>query len=48
MDHVAVGPGENMKVLAYEEHDGKLFVYLSRPSEVPDQLYAIYDGAPIY
>lgn len=48
MDHVAVGPGESMKVLAYEEHNGKLFVYLSRPSEVPDHLYTIYDGAPIY
>lgn len=48
MDHVAVGAGENMKVLAYEEHNGKLFVYLSRPSEAPDHLYNIYDGRQIY
>ncbi|MFQ6347553.1 hypothetical protein ACQRBV_24885 [Pseudomonas sp. R11F] len=47
-DHVAIGAGQPVKVLAVQEHGGKLFVYFSSPSEVPDHLYNIYNGAQIY
>ncbi|WP_411389156.1 hypothetical protein [Pseudomonas sp. MPB23] len=47
-DHVAIGAGQPMKVMAVQEQGGKLFVYFSAPSEVPGHIYNIYDGAKIY
>ncbi|NWA81550.1 hypothetical protein [Pseudomonas sp. D2002] len=44
-DHVAVPPGEPMQVLAVQEVDNKLFVYLSKPSKVSGLTYNLYDGS---
>ncbi|QXI56959.1 hypothetical protein HU759_017770 [Pseudomonas sp. OE 28.3] len=46
-DHVAVAPGEPMQVLAVQEADNKLFVYLSKPSKVPEYTYSLFDGSSI-
>lgn len=46
-DHVAVAPGEPMQVLAVQAADNKLFVYLSKPSKVPDYTYNLFDGSSI-
>lgn len=47
-DHVAIGPGQPMKILAVKEQGSKLFVYFSAPSEVPEHVYNIFDGGKVY
>lgn len=44
-DHVAVAPGQPMQVLAVQEVDNKLFVYLSKPAKVSGLTYNLYDGS---
>jgi len=46
-DHVAVAPGQPMQVLDVQEADNKLFVYLTKPSTVPDYTYNLYDGSQV-
>ncbi|WP_073525529.1 hypothetical protein [Pseudomonas fluorescens] len=47
-DHVAIGAGEFMKVLAFKEQGEKLFVYVSSPSKLPKHIYNVFDGKLIY
>lgn len=47
-DHVAIGPGEFMKVMAVKEQEGKLFVYISSPTKTPNQVFNIFDGEVAY
>lgn len=43
-DHVGIGPGEPLQVLAVKEQGDTLFVYASSPSTVPDHIYDLYSG----
>jgi hypothetical protein len=47
-DHVAIPPGTATKALAVKEQDGRLYVYLSSPSNVPEHVYNVFNGDLIY
>ncbi|QUW65035.1 hypothetical protein KFQ04_21770 [Pseudomonas synxantha] len=47
-DHVAIGAGKVLQVLAFKEQGQKLFVYLASPSKIPKHVYNLFDGKIIY
>jgi len=47
-DHVAIGAGKVLQVLALKEQGQKLFVYLASPSKIPKHVYNLFDGKIIY
>ncbi|MFB9160454.1 RHS repeat-associated core domain-containing protein, partial [Chromobacterium violaceum] len=46
-DHVAMPPGNPMKLMATKEEGGMLYVYMSAPTKMPRRIYNVYSGESI-